>query len=352
MAYSHINSEDVFLGAILRHTGWPTGIWLGVKHTASGDCGEENLEAFLCGEPIVMQKALKRRTLVIVNSEFDEEFYLSKYADIREAVKAGAFSSGYAHYVACGKAEGRYGRFKEKSSGLADWIELGGTFYQTFLKRMHSALQPNTYFEIGTLNGDTLRLASCTCISVDPHFQISSEVLGNKPACYFFQVGSDEFFEKHNPIEIFSKAIDIAFLDGMHLFEFLLRDFYNTERYCTRSSIIVLHDCLPGDEYIAVRDPSDSARQKSSRPNYWTGDVWKLVPVLRRWRPDLKIAVLDAPPTGLVLVTNFDSGNRVLRENYTAIMDSYLNLDLGEYGVERLHGESNVISTEDINCAE
>jgi hypothetical protein len=288
---------------------------------------------------------------MIVNSDFDENFYLSKYADIRDAVKAGTFSSGYAHYLAWGKAEGRQSRFKENSSRPAEWIDLGGAFYQTVLKRMHSVLQPNTYFEVGTLNGDTLSLASCTCISVDPHFQISSDVLGNKPACYFFQVGSDEFFEKHNPIEIFGKAIDIAFLDGMHLFEYLLRDFYNTEQYCTQSSIIVLHDCLPGDEYIAVRDPFNSARQKSSRPNYWTGDVWKFVPVLRRWRPDLKIAVLDAPPTGLVLVTNLDSGNRMLRENYTTIMDTYLNLDLGEYGVEKLHDDSDVISTEDLNCA-
>lgn len=288
---------------------------------------------------------------MIVKSDFDEEFYLSKYADIREAVKVGTFSSGYAHYLAYGKAEGRHGRFKEKSSGPAEWIELGGTFYQTFLKRMHSALQPNIYFEIGTLNGDTLRLASCTCIAVDPHFQISSDVLGDKPGCYFFQLGSDEFFEKHNPMEMFNKAIDIAFLDGMHLFEYLLRDFYNTEQYCTQSSIIVLHDCLPGDEHIAVRDPSDPARLKSSRPNYWTGDVWKLVPVLRRWRPDLKTAVLDAPPTGLVLVTNLEPGNRVLRDNYNEIMDFYLDLDLGEYGVERLHSELNVVSTEDLNCA-
>jgi hypothetical protein len=288
---------------------------------------------------------------VVVNSEFDEKFYLSKYADVREAVKTGTFSSGYAHYLACGKTEGRRGIFTEKRSGPKKWIELGGTFYQTFLKRMHSELQPKTYFEIGTLNGDTLRLAACTCISVDPRFQISSDVLGNKPACYFFQVGSDEFFEQHNPTEIFGKAIDIAFLDGMHLFEYLLRDFYNTERYCAQDSIIVLHDCLPGDEHVVVRDPSDPARQKSSRPNYWTGDVWKLVPVLRRWRPDLKIAVLDAPPTGLVLITNLDSGNRVLRDNCPAILENYLELDLGEYGVERLHRESNVVSTEDVNCA-
>ena len=42
-----------------------------------------------------------------VGSEFDEESYLAKYIDVRQAVDAGKFPSGYAHYIAFGKAEGR-----------------------------------------------------------------------------------------------------------------------------------------------------------------------------------------------------------------------------------------------------
>lgn len=280
------------------------------------------------------------------DSGFDEESYLSRYGDVRKAVRAGVFSSGYAHYVTCGRVEGRDGLFKNRHEGQNERIELGGAFYQNFLKRMHSALQPNTYFEIGTLNGDTLKLASCTCISVDPTYQISTDVLGNKPACYFFQVGSDDFFDEHNPKEILKGTIDVAFLDGMHLFEYLLRDFYNTEMYCSRDSIIILHDCIPLDEYVTVRDPSDPARQKSSRPGYWTGDVWKMIPTLREWRPDLSISVVDAPPTGLVLITNLDPGSRVLRDNYQSIVDKYLACELGAYGVERLRREANPVTTE------
>src|SRR5437868_5909438 len=96
------------------------------------------------------------------------------------------------------------------------FIDLGGEFYQNFLARMHSALAPKTYFEIGTLNGDTLKLASCASISVDPMYQVTSDVIGKKPVCHFFQLGSDEFFEQNNPKKIFGKPIDLAFLDGMH----------------------------------------------------------------------------------------------------------------------------------------
>ncbi len=38
---------------------------------------------------------------------FDEDFYLNQYSDIRKAVDQGIWRSGYAHYVAFGRDEGR-----------------------------------------------------------------------------------------------------------------------------------------------------------------------------------------------------------------------------------------------------
>ncbi len=70
------------------------------------------------------------------------------------------------------------------------------------------------------------------------------------------------------------------------------------------------------------------------------------MPILRQWRPELKISVVDAPPSGLVLVTNLDPENHVLQDNYHAIVDTYLGYDLGVYGVKRLHHEANIASTE------
>ena len=243
------------------------------------------------------------------------------------------------------KRDAHYTRLCTNMDTEKPFIELRGEFYQSFLARMHSALAPRTYFEIGTLNGDTLKLASCASISVDQSFMVTCNVIGKKPVCHFFQLGSDDFFKQNDPKRILGKPIDLAFLDGMHLFEFLLRDFCNTERYCLRSSVIVLHDCIPGDEYIAVRDPTDPLRQQSAHPGYWTGDVWKILSALQNWRPDLKIVVVDAPPTGLVLITNLDPANVVLEQNYQAILDTYLNLHLGSYGIERLHREAKIIST-------
>jgi hypothetical protein len=75
------------------------------------------------------------------------------------------------------------------------------------------------------------------------------------------------------PKMIVGRPNDLAFLDEMNLFEFLLPDFYTTERHCSHNSIIVVHDCIPEDDYIAFRDPSDPQRGRSSHPNYWAGDV-------------------------------------------------------------------------------
>jgi hypothetical protein len=225
------------------------------------------------------------------------------------------------------------------------FIELDGAFYQTTLEQLHSILRPETPLEIGNLNGDTLKLSSCVSISVDPDYQVSSNAIGKKPICHFCQMTSDYFFAPYKPERIFGQKIDPAFFDGTHLFERLLRDFINTERHCSKTSVIALHDCVPGNEFIAVRCPSDPLRQNSSRPGYWTRDVWKIVPALKDWRPDLGTAVADAPPTGLVLITNPDSNNTILEANYQKILDRYLNLDLGNYGVERLHREFNIVST-------
>jgi hypothetical protein len=210
---------------------------------------------------------------------------------------------------------------------------VNGRSYHAFLTHLHNTLKPANYFEIGTEAGGTLRLANCPTIAVDPRFRVTSDVIGPKPVCMLFQQTSDDFFANRNPSELFGAAIDLAFLDGMHRFEFLLRDFINTERHCRRNSIVILHDCLPPGFYMTVRDRNDPLWKKSRFKDWWTGDVWKLVPVLQNYRPDLSIRLLDCRPTGLVVITNLDSKNSILQDAYDSILDRHLQpeLDRGQF---------------------
>lgn len=70
--------------------------------------------------------------------------------------------------------------------------------------------------------------------------------------------------------------LSVSFLGGMHLFEYLLRDFIGTEKNSTKNSIILLHDCCSFDHTMTTRDLECIPRFA------WTGDV------------------LDCKPTGLV----------------------------------------------------
>jgi hypothetical protein len=112
--------------------------------------------------------------------------------------------------------------------------------------------------------------------------------------------------------------VDLAFIDGLHLFEQVLRDFINLERFCAPESVILMHDCLPRDRETSTRD---------RRTVFWTGDIWKIVPCLTRYRPDLLVHTLDVPPTGLAIVTNLDPQSRVLPDLYDKLCEEFIPLD-------------------------
>ena len=203
-----------------------------------------------------------------------------------------------------------------------------GLNYLSFLEMLHQKLRPEWYLEIGTQTGASLVLSSAKSIAVDPVYRLRHEVIGDKPELHVFQETSDAFFEA-NRLKKLGVEVDLAFLDGMHLFDFLLRDFIGTEKHCSPDGAIILHDCLPWD--VAM-----TARERGKGPtSSWTGDVWKMVPILQKYRPDLTLEIVDAAPTGLVIVSNLDPKSRVLEKKYDNILKEWLEIDLGDYGVDQ-----------------
>lgn len=192
-----------------------------------------------------------------------------------------------------------------------------GRHYRKVLARLHAVKRPRSYLEIGTATGATLAIARCASIAIDPKFRIACDVESGKPACHLFETTSDAFFAAENPSALFGRPIDFAFIDGMHRYEFALRDFMNVEAHCRPDSLIVLHDCLPVDSHMARRELHDkSLNEWASHPGMWAGDTWKTVWILQRYRPDLRIFAFDAPPSGLVVVTRLDPKSQELRQRY------------------------------------
>lgn len=184
-----------------------------------------------------------------------------------------------------------------------------GTRYVDFMAHVRRLFNVETYFEIGTDTGMSLEPVNCAAIAVDPSFKLKTPVIGSKPLCMLFQMTSDAFFEKYDLTGLFGAPVQMAFLDGLHYYEYLLRDFMNVEKHMRRNSVVFFHDCMPPNYEIAQRTHPGPGKG-------WAGDVWKAVAILQRYRPELKITPVNCPPTGLMMITNLDPTSTVLEENY------------------------------------
>jgi hypothetical protein len=207
-----------------------------------------------------------------------------------------------------------------------------GKSYLSVLARLHRYRRPATYLEIGTETGRTLELARCASVAIDPEFRLDRDVTAGKPSCGLYDMTSDAFFASHDATALLGGPIDFAFIDGMHRHDFALRDFMNVERHCRPNSIIVLHDCLPVDSFMAREDVHD--RRLASRAEHkigWAGDTWKAIWILRRYRPDLRLFAFDAPPSGLVVATRLDPASAVLRERYDEALKAAVDVSLADY---------------------
>ncbi|ESY78186.1 methyltransferase type 11 [Mesorhizobium sp. LNHC221B00] len=212
-----------------------------------------------------------------------------------------------------------------------------GIHYTRWLKEAAQALEAKLYFEIGNNGGESIRAIQCDAVCVHPFLE-STNVLMRRRNTHFYQGTSDEFFSDLTAVNrVVPEGIDLAFLDGLHLVEVLLRDFINAEQLANTRSMFVLHDCLPLNERMAQRKRySGDDSEPKEIGGFWTGDVWKIVPLLAKYRPELHISYVDCPPTGLVVCTGLDRENRVLVENYDRIVGESEALTLTSFGLDKL----------------
>jgi hypothetical protein len=204
--------------------------------------------------------------------------------------------------------------------GLAK-ANLPGAGYIEVLQHLNAWLKPARYVEIGVERGAVIRLFGETAevVGIDPEPQLEQI-----PArARIFRQTSDEFFAAHDLAALLGGPFDLAFIDGLHTFEQVLKDFINLERFASPASLILIHDCLPLD-----RRTSTPERETI----FWTGDVWKIIPCLKEERSDLDIFTIPTYPAGLCVISGLQPGETRLAENLAPVTERYRALDYAEIG--------------------
>ena len=157
-------------------------------------------------------------------------------------------------------------------------------------------------------------LSRTRSIGVDPFYTVTREL---RCDLQLVRATSDEFFTSEEAFGHFEGLpIDLGFIDGMHLAEYALRDFINTERRSHPASVIVLDDMLPRVHVEGSRDRR-AARDHGS----WAGDVYKVVDALRTVRPDLVCLEMDTTTTGTAVVLLPDSSSTTLLAAYDELVE-------------------------------
>jgi tetratricopeptide (TPR) repeat protein len=193
---------------------------------------------------------------------------------------------------------------------------LPGAHYHEVMRALHGWLRPQLYVEIGVETGASLALAQPPTIAlgIDPAPRIEHRFIADTQ---LFEMTSEAFFAAHDLRALTGlPGFDLAFIDGLHTFDQTLRDFANLERFAQPRSVVLVHDCLPLSAPTATRE---------QQTRFWSGDTWKLVPLLKRHRPDLAIHTIACPPTGLAVITGLDPAATRLTDELDALIAEFID---------------------------
>lgn len=131
---------------------------------------------------------------------------------------------------------------------------------------------------------------------------------------------------------------DVASIDGRHGLARALRDFADAEGRSHRGGIIVVAGIDPG--------PPENGDLGRAGNDESAGDGWRIVPVLRRHRPDLELWTFgrgEVSPAGALVVGNLDPANRTLDLEFGRIVADGLAIPAPD-SREPVVGHGNALS--------
>jgi Methyltransferase domain len=218
----------------------------------------------------------------------------------------------------------------------------------SIIKTLMQQKKLKNYLEIGVFNGRVFfRVKSSFKIAVDPEFifdgaRKAGKLFTNPYNLFnkYIQKTSDDFFAQDAASLFAEKKVQLALIDGMHEYSFVLRDVENTLKYLSDDGVIIMHDCNPQTKEEAG---SFEEWQKKGSVGQWNGDVWKSILHLQSLRDDINVFVLDCDH-GLGIITKRKPENKLhfsqeeikalTYEDFNANRQNFLNLKPAGYFYE------------------
>lgn len=143
-----------------------------------------------------------------------------------------------------------------------------------FLNSIVNKMNYTNYLEIGVYDRDNFDKIICpNKFAVDPSpatVNLDNLYVGTSNEWFDTLMTGKQSMTQHNDDVIGSiyssvEYFDLVFIDGMHLCENVVEDFFNALSLLSPNGSIVFHDCLP---------PSEEQQRREHVGN-WVGDVWK-----------------------------------------------------------------------------
>ena len=169
-----------------------------------------------------------------------------------------------------------------------------------------------SYLEIGCFKNETFNQVNIKKkIGVDP-------VSGGN-----LRMTSDQFFIENK------EKFDLIFIDGLHVYEQVIKDIFNSIKVLKENGIILVHDCLP--RKLWYQTPTRMS-------DTWNGDVWKAIVECRTLENIDTYTCLADEGIGVIKV---QKNNNLLNLN----LSNFKNLKYKEYYTNR-ESLMNIISVE------
>jgi len=130
---------------------------------------------------------------------------------------------------------------------------------------------------------------------------------------------SDEFFTKNK------NYFDCIFIDGLHIYEQVIKDILNSVKFLNKNGIIIVHDCLPLKIWNQI---------VPQIYGHWNGDVWKAIVEARTMKDidtytckaDHGLGIILKRPNKNMLSVDTDNFKKLKFKDYYVNHEKFMNI--------------------------